>query len=66
MFLFAGLHKLTGAADDGRRCSASIGLGQWFRYLTGAIEVVVGGAAAGSVAARSWRRGARRHDGRRR
>ena len=38
MFLFAGGSKLAGRAGDGRHVRA-IGLGQWFRYLTGSIEV---------------------------
>ena len=39
MFLFAGASKLGG---DAAMVAAfdTIGLGQWFRYLTGAIEVV--------------------------
>src|SRR5215213_2491140 len=39
MFAFAGFHKLTGGADM-VQAFATIGLGQWFRYLTGAIEIV--------------------------
>jgi uncharacterized membrane protein YphA (DoxX/SURF4 family) len=39
MFLFAGITKLTGAPAMVQAFGA-IGLGQWFRYLTGAIEVV--------------------------
>jgi putative oxidoreductase len=39
MFLFAGTHKLT--SDPAMvQAFAVIGVGQWFRYLTGAIEVV--------------------------
>ena len=39
LFLMAGLAKLTGAAAMVQLFGA-IGLGQWFRYVTGAIEVV--------------------------
>ena len=39
MFLFAGASKLAGAAPMVQVFGA-IGIGQWFRYLTGAIEVV--------------------------
>jgi uncharacterized membrane protein YphA (DoxX/SURF4 family) len=38
MFLFAGSLKLTGAAPMVQMFNA-IGVGQWFRYLTGTIEV---------------------------
>jgi putative oxidoreductase len=39
MFLFAGSLKLVGAPLMVQEFAA-IGLGQWFRYLTGTIEVV--------------------------
>ena len=39
MFFLAGVSKLAGAAPMVQLFGA-IGLGQWFRYLTGAIEVV--------------------------
>jgi uncharacterized membrane protein YphA (DoxX/SURF4 family) len=39
MFLFAGTLKLAGAPAM-VQMFAAIGLGQWFRYLTGSIEVV--------------------------
>jgi uncharacterized membrane protein YphA (DoxX/SURF4 family) len=39
LFLFAGTSKLVGIAVMVQMFEA-IGLGQWFRYLTGAIEVV--------------------------
>lgn len=39
MFLFAGTLKLTGAPMMVQLFGA-IGIGQWFRYLTGMIEVV--------------------------
>lgn len=39
MFLFAGSLKLTGAPPMVAMFDA-IGIGQWFRYLTGTIEVV--------------------------
>jgi uncharacterized membrane protein YphA (DoxX/SURF4 family) len=39
MFLFSGGLKLTGAPDLVALFDA-IGIGQWFRYLTGSIEVV--------------------------
>ena len=39
MFLFAGSLKLSGAEEMVRTFDV-IGLGQWFRYLTGSIEVV--------------------------
>ena len=39
MFLFAGGLKLTGAPDMVGLFDA-IGVGQWFRYVTGSIEVV--------------------------
>jgi uncharacterized membrane protein YphA (DoxX/SURF4 family) len=39
LFLFAGVSKLTGAAAMVQTFEA-VGLGQWFRYLTGGIEVV--------------------------
>jgi len=39
MFLFAGSHKLN-AAPEMVATFEVIGLGQWFRYMTGAIEVV--------------------------
>jgi uncharacterized membrane protein YphA (DoxX/SURF4 family) len=38
MFLFAGGSKLAGAAAM-VDLFAAIGLGQWFRYVTGAIEI---------------------------
>ena len=56
LFLFAGLHKLTGDPMMVQMFGV-IGLGQWFRYVTGAIEVVAGvlllipaGAAYGAAA----------------
>src|SRR5258707_11085066 len=39
MFLTAGISKLAGAPVM-VQMFAAIGLGQWFRYLTGSIEVV--------------------------
>ena len=39
LFLFAGVSKLAGAPMM-VQTFATIGVGQWFRYLTGAIEVV--------------------------
>ena len=39
MFLMAGSMKLAGAAPM-VQMFAAIGIGQWFRYATGAIEVV--------------------------
>jgi putative oxidoreductase len=39
MFLFAGGRKLTGAPELVALFDA-IGVGQWFRYVTGSIEVV--------------------------
>ena len=39
MFLFAGGLKLTGAPEMVALFDA-IGIGQWFRYVTGSIEVV--------------------------
>jgi putative oxidoreductase len=39
MFVFAGGLKLTGAPDMVALFDA-VGIGQWFRYLTGSIEVV--------------------------
>ena len=39
MFVFAGGLKLTGAPDMVRLFDA-VGIGQWFRYVTGSIEVV--------------------------
>jgi len=39
MFLFAGSLKLSGAPEMVATFEA-LGLGQWFRYLTGGIEVV--------------------------
>ena len=39
LFLFAGASKLAGTAAM-VQLFAAIGLGQWFRYVTGAIEVV--------------------------
>jgi putative oxidoreductase len=39
MFLFAGALKLAGAAPM-VQLFASIGIGQWFRYVTGIIEIV--------------------------
>ena len=41
MFLMAGASKLLGAAVMVQLFDA-IGIGQWFRYLTGGIEVVAG------------------------
>jgi putative oxidoreductase len=38
MFFLAGFSKLAGAAPM-VQLFATLGLGQWFRYLTGAIEV---------------------------
>jgi uncharacterized membrane protein YphA (DoxX/SURF4 family) len=38
MFLFAGTHKLTGG-EDMVQAFATIGLGQWFRYFTGVLEI---------------------------
>ena len=43
MFLFAGGLKLTGAPVMVATFDA-IGIGQWFRYVTGGIEVVSGAA----------------------
>jgi putative oxidoreductase len=39
MFVFAGGLKLTGAPDMVGLFDA-VGIGQWFRYVTGSIEVV--------------------------
>lgn len=39
MFLFAGFLKLSGSADMVSLFQA-IGVGQWFRYLTGTLEVL--------------------------
>ena len=39
MFLFAGGSKLVGAPAM-VNLFATIGLGQWFRYVTGAIEII--------------------------
>ena len=39
MFMFAGALKLTGAPEMVALFDA-IGIGQWFRYVTGSIEVV--------------------------
>lgn len=39
LFLFAGIGKLAGM-EMHVQLFAAIGIGQWFRYLTGAIEVV--------------------------
>ena len=39
MFLFAGASKFAGSAPM-VQAFAAIGLGQWFRYLTGTIEIV--------------------------
>ncbi len=39
MFFLAGFSKLAGAAPM-VEAFAKIGIGQWFRYVTGAIEVV--------------------------
>jgi putative oxidoreductase len=39
MFLFSGSLKLAGAPDM-VQVFAAIGVGQWFRYLTGTIEIV--------------------------
>jgi len=41
MFLMAGASKLLGAAAMVQMFDA-VGIGQWFRYLTGGIEVVAG------------------------
>src|SRR5437870_97331 len=41
MFLFAGSLKLTGAAQMVAMFD-KIGIGQWFRYFTGALEVTSG------------------------
>jgi putative oxidoreductase len=38
MFLFAGAHKLAGG-EDMVQAFAAIGIGQWFRYLTGVLEI---------------------------
>ncbi|HEY1911266.1 MAG TPA: DoxX family protein [Vicinamibacterales bacterium] len=38
MFLFAGTHKLTGG-EDMVQAFATIGIGQWFRYFTGILEI---------------------------
>src|SRR5579859_1062790 len=43
MFFFAGGAKLAGSAQM-VQVYGTIGIGQWFRYLTGALEVI--GAAA--------------------
>ncbi len=43
LFFFAGGSKLAGSAQM-VQVYATIGIGQWFRYLTGALEVI--GAAA--------------------
>ena len=39
LFLFAGTLKLAGAAPM-VQVFAAIGVGQWFRYVTGTIEIV--------------------------
>ena len=39
MFLMAGVPKLTGS-EQAVQAFQMIGLGQWFRYLTGVLEVV--------------------------
>ena len=39
IFLFSGTLKLAGAAPM-VQVFAAIGMGQWFRYLTGSIEIV--------------------------
>jgi putative oxidoreductase len=41
VFLFAGVQKLSGAPDM-VQAFATIGIGQWFRYLTATIELVAG------------------------
>jgi uncharacterized membrane protein YphA (DoxX/SURF4 family) len=41
LFLFAGASKIAGTAVMVQLFDA-IGVGQWFRYVTGAIEVVAG------------------------
>jgi uncharacterized membrane protein YphA (DoxX/SURF4 family) len=41
MFLFAGAHKLTGG-EDMVQAFATIGIGQWFRYFTGILEIAGG------------------------
>jgi putative oxidoreductase len=38
MFLFAGAHKLAGG-EDMVQAFATIGIGQWFRYVTGILEI---------------------------
>ena len=43
MFAVTGLEKLTGAsATYWARTFDTIGLGQWFRYFTGVVEIVGG------------------------
>jgi DoxX-like family len=64
MFLFSGGLKLTGAPELVALFDA-IGIGQWFRYVTGSIEVV----SAVALLAPSWAAlgaPAHSHDGRRR
>ena len=65
MFLFAGGLKLTGAPDMVGLFDA-IGIGQWFRYVTGSIEVV----SAVALVVPAWGgvrcAPAHSHDGRRR
>src|SRR5260221_6689701 len=39
LFLFAGIGKLAGA-EMHVQLFAAIGIGQWFRYVTGSIEVL--------------------------
>lgn len=41
MFLMAGFSKLSGS-EPMVQAFAAIGLGQWFRYFTGALEVIGG------------------------
>jgi len=41
LFLFAGVSKVSGQADM-VQAFATIGVGQWFRYLTGTIELIAG------------------------
>ncbi len=38
LFLFAGTHKLAGG-EDMVQAFGAIGLGQWFRYFTGVLEI---------------------------
>ena len=65
MFVFAGGLKLTGAPDMVGLFDA-IGIGQWFRYVTGSIEVVSGRGAPRAVLGGVRCAPAHSHDGRRR